>query len=75
MNYEVKKIWPIFFWTYCECCQRDFKKEYGWKILPGCFSKMYMCCDCCPTEEDVRYILDESGCYMMSLKMPPPGNE
>lgn len=61
-SYEIKKIYPILFWHYCELCNRNFKKEHGWKIRMPYATFKYVCCDCCPTQKDLeKYIYIDYG--------------
>lgn len=48
--YNIKKIYPYFFWKHCEVCDKEFKKEYGWEItIPWSNSRTlthHACCSC-----------------------------
>lgn len=52
-KYKIKKIHPHFFWTKCDVCNNEFKKEDMWKIIHTDHSD-YVCKECAPTYEDAK---------------------
>lgn len=30
---HVSKTYPIFTWQFCQCCRKEFLREWGWKYV------------------------------------------
>lgn len=65
----VKKIRPLIFWCECRFCNREFKRESGFKIIDfkSCqvigtnpFWESYCCNNCASNESDVKELINKS---------------
>ena len=54
----VKRHYPLFMWTQCECCKKDFRREWGWRTMYVKRS-IYLCKDCAPTVADVVKVINK----------------
>jgi ribosome-binding protein aMBF1 (putative translation factor) len=52
-EYKIKEIYPRFFWTKCDICGNEFKKESIWKVGHTDHNN-YICKECAPTYEDAE---------------------
>ncbi len=77
--YHLSKIYPIFFWKECSSCNKEFRREWGWKVKVE-MNKIYLCKTCAETENEVynfvqkslRPQLPKSTVPNISLIPPPP---
>jgi len=72
-KYNVSKIWPIFLWYYCHVCDREFRREWGWRVkLPNKLNvNRYVCINCAPNPKDAEINLHK---IPGSRPVPPPGS-
>lgn len=67
----MKRCWPWFFWRACELCDREFRREYGWRSIchypGGAYEIATVCAACCPTEPEAYEAL-----VMKRLNRPSP---
>ena len=52
-KYKIKTKHPKFFWTKCDICNNDFKKEFMWQIKYKDHS-ICVCKECAPTYKDAE---------------------
>lgn len=63
-NFKIKQVYPRFFWYVCFVCSYEYKKEWMWKIEEiGPDGPIFVCKECCPTENDVRSHIGENGLF------------
>jgi hypothetical protein len=54
------KIYPRFFWKYCEKCKKEFRREWGWRanlVFMETRYDEYVCAECAPTKLDAAKII------------------
>jgi hypothetical protein len=61
---QVATLVNPFFWTLCEVCRKEFRREAGWRLRRYAFSidganteHVYACAECCPTEHEAYAVL------------------
>lgn len=54
-------VWPSFSWRDCQMCEKEFRREWGWKAYTpktGMFGKfLYVCEECIPNSKDAYIFL------------------
>lgn len=64
----IKKIKPLVFWRECRFCRKEFKKEFGFKIIDkkACFGigenrvfESYCCSECAKDANEVKKLIEE----------------
>ena len=70
----INKIWTIFAWEKCWCCQKEFRRESGWCIIKREYvaNIKYICAECCPTKEDAFKFLCKYYDDIRSKRPNPP---
>jgi len=71
MRVRTTACWPLFMWKDCLACDRDFRRESGWKVKYGEFTfnphfplpdVYFVCRDCAPHISDAMRLANvESG--------------
>ena len=55
-QFSTRHIHSWFLWTKCEVCQKEFRRESGWRLVryihPDYYKlPVYICGRCCPTKK------------------------
>lgn len=63
-DYDVFKFKSLFAWNKCRLCDKEFRRERGWRLVGppisnGRASTFFLCGDCAPTIEDAKRIAME----------------
>lgn len=75
-NYVYRSIKTLFTWNLCEICDKEFRREWGWKITriessccpPYLYDPEYICKECIPNESAlIQYLKAEEE----RLRKPP----
>ncbi len=53
------RTWPLLLWRECLSCKREFRREWGWRVLLGPYFNgrghvAFLCCTCCPSLQDAE---------------------
>jgi hypothetical protein len=62
----VYKHYSLFFWKKCRCCNKEFKREHGFRILDGPIyntqlKESYVCGECANSIESVKEIINKQN--------------
>ena len=74
-RHGVYRTWPLFYWRECDCCGKEFRREWGWHFLAGPWlngigHRYYLCRTCAATLEEAHtYARSGPG---NSRRSPPP---
>jgi hypothetical protein len=55
---------PLFFWKQCVACNREFRREWGWRFHSGPYhggaaTTRYICSGCASDEQEATGIIQE----------------
>jgi len=69
---SIKKHKSFFFWQTCQKCQKEFRREPGWRIDGFSINRrvrysLYVCQACCPNKEEAYRVFNPP-----MIKPPPP---
>lgn len=71
---DVCSTWPVFEWCRCEGCGREFRREWGWRVLTGPFYGgmgrwRYVCGDCAGSGHEA-WLVTERARYARMPELP-----
>jgi len=74
LPWPVYKVWPWLFWNLCAACKREFRREWGWRVLHGpiCggqYRESYVCGACAPDKRTAAALF---GPPDVRPRRPPP---
>lgn len=75
-KYKIKKIHPRFFWTKCNKCKKEFKKQDGYKITYKDGTIVTICSGCAGAETKLAELVEQGlkfGIKFPMTKIKPPG--
>lgn len=85
-KYSVIANWPLFMWTRCHKCRRQYRRQKGWAFVTGPYTfslelgsrgvNNYICIECAPTKERAEIvaeqIVDDRAPASPPQSPPPP---
>lgn len=71
---SITKIWTIFIWEDCIICNKQFRREWGWRHTTHSYRAVWRhaCRKCCPTREDALEAIHNFVEEKIKNRPPPP---
>lgn len=76
-KYPLYSCRPWFFWVSCSFCEKEFRREKGWRAITGPYYNnigrvRYLCSECAPNRSEAVRYFNEDRWRPPRPSSPPP---